>query len=81
MTILLRSNRADSRGKFGGTCSANQYSYVYLHIDLDGLTDERLSLQKTPPIQASEGFPVRHVTAHQMTNGIRDERKGVESDG
>ena len=81
MTILLRSDRADCLGKFEDSCSAIQNSYVYLHIDLDELTDERLSPRKTLPIGASEGFPVRHVTVRQMTNGIGDERKGGKSDG
>lgn len=80
MAILLRSDRADSRGKFRGSCSAIQNSYVYLHIDLDELTDKRLPPQKTLPIQASEDFPARHVIVRQMTNGIGDERMGGKSD-
>ena len=81
MTILLRSDRADCLGKFEDSCSAIQNSYVYLHIDLDELTDKRLLRVKTTPIKASEGFLVRHVIVRQMTNRTGDELVGGKSDG
>ena len=81
MTILLRSDRADCRGKLKDSRSAIQNSYVYLHIDLDELTDKRLLLGKTTPLKASGGFRVRHVIVRQMTNGTGDELVGGKSDG